>query len=911
VGDDAYSLVLDEHHRIVRQKLDAFAGHEEGTQGDAFFAVFTSTSACVAASIEMQQEFSRHTWPHGEALRVRMGIHTGEASEAASGLVGYEVHRAARIASVGYGGQVLLSAAAAGLVEDSLAAGVSLRSLGAHRLKDLGRPEVIFQLEAPDLASDFPALRSLDNPELPNNLPVSLSPFIGRLGELGEVRSLISQSRLVTLTGPGGSGKTRLALQAAAELLDGSGDGVWLVELAPVTDEVQVPNAVLDALRLRSGVSQSSEDELIRALREQAALIIFDNCEHVVGAVAKLVDLIGRHCPKVWLVATSREPLGIDGEQIYRVPSLSSPPSGVERATDLEGFDSVDLFMTRARLVDSGFSLDDSIAPLVASVCQRLDGIPLAIELAVARLSSMSLVDLHDRLDHRFRLLTGGSRNALPRHQTLGATVAWSYDLLSEPERGVLRRLSVFINGFDLRAAEVICSYDGVESFDVADVMASLVNKSLVNVERTSGTFRYRMLETIRQYAADRLLEIDGESGVHDVRRRHAEFYLEVCESEPLFLFVGRRQASWMRTLDSERENLLLAFAWFAVAPDGAEQLFRLAVATEAFLNSRWVEEPIGYLYDALNDSALEGTVLRGRTISVLTLLLETLRRANRGDFIEASHLQELAREVVEVGRSKEDKRLEIFGLLHLADFARRTHDGQGALEYAKAAEVVAQGFGDADYHGHALLSVARLSTDEAQQRSIALSAVQKFREAGDLRGQLSALISASILDVTDRADLIESIRLSEEALEIAEEASSMIGPFILSMNLGFFQLEVGDVDAAEIRARRTLQEVKRLGHLAIIEGCSFLLACCATLRGDFVRGAQLTGCFEQREAETQSKGSDLMFWGVLDLQLRSENHRLLLDALGLEEYERHVARGRGLSVESACNLALGKSSTD
>jgi len=583
----------------------------------------------------------------------------------------------------------------------------------------------------------------------------------------------------------------------------------------------------------------------------------------------------------------------------------------VERATDMEGFDSVDLFVTRARLVDAGFSLDDSIAPLVASVCQRLDGIPLAIELAVARLSSMSLVDLHDRLDQRFRLLTGGSRNALPRHQTLGATVAGSYDLLSEPERGVLRRLSVFVNGFDLRAAEAVCAYDAVASFDVADVLASLVNKSLVNVERASGSLRYRMLETIRQYAADRLMEIDGESLVRDIRLRHAEYYLELCESEPLFLFVGRRQALWMRKLDAERENLLLAFSHFSVAHDGGEKLFRFAVATEAYLTGRRIEEPASYLYDALKDNALAGTVLRGRAISVLTNLHDIWRRGIRSDLIEATVLQELAQEVVEVARSREDKQLEIIGLLQLAELAKQSHDDKVAFKHATAAELLAQELGSPESHGFALLSLARLIEDEHQRRPLALSALEKFREAGDLRGQFSALISASIYDVTDEADLPESIRMSEEALEIAEEIGTITGPLILRMNLGFFQLEAGDVEAAENRARRTLLEVKRHGIPAIIEGCMFLLACCATLRGDFLRGAQLTGSFEQREEVNLSQGVELMFWSALDLQLRDQNHRLLLDALGLEEYERNVAIGRGLSLESAFSLALSKSPRD
>jgi hypothetical protein len=343
-----------------------------------------------------------------------MGIHTGEVAEMSTGLVGYEVHRAARIAAVGHGGQVLLSSAAAGLVEDTLPGEVTLRDLGSHRLKDLGRPETIFQLVTEGLTSEFAPLRSLDNPELTNNLPASLNPFIGRSAELAEVRGLVMDSRLVTLTGAGGSGKTRLALQVAAELLDGSGEGVWFVELAPVSDPDQVPSTLISVLQLRQEADAPPLDCLVKLLKAQNVLIVLDNCEHVIDTVAKMADVIGRNCPRVSLIVTSREPLGVDAERVYRVRSLSLPAIDAEGAEDLEGSDAVELFVARARARDSTFDLTDAVAPLVASVCRRLDGIPLAIELAASRLSSMSLDDLHARLDQRFRLLTGGCRASRP-----------------------------------------------------------------------------------------------------------------------------------------------------------------------------------------------------------------------------------------------------------------------------------------------------------------------------------------------------------------------------------------------------------------------------------------------------------------------------------------------------------------
>ena len=440
-GEGAYAQVLAGHHAIIRSGLAGHGGREVDTAGDGFFAVFSSPRSCVAAVLEMQQAIEAHAWPAGERVRVRMGVHTGEASKAATGLVGLDVHRAARVAAVGYGGQVLLSETAAALARDRLPPGVSLADLGVHRLKDLGRPERIFQLQAARLQAGFPPLRSLDNPALPNNLPAQLSAFIGRDREVAEVRALVESARLVTLTGAGGCGKTRLGLQVAAELLDGSGDGVWLVELAAVLDENAVTPAISQELGITGQPGRPALDTLLNALATQDVLIVVDNCEHLIGACAKTAEAVLRRCPRVHLLATSREPLGIGGETIYRVPSLSLPGPGEADSAAAGSCDAVALFVDRARAQGAGPRVDGQRVPVVVSICRQLDGMPLAIELAAARLRSLSLTDLHDRLDQRFRLLTGGSRTALERQRTLRATVEWSYSLLNGAEQLLLGRL--------------------------------------------------------------------------------------------------------------------------------------------------------------------------------------------------------------------------------------------------------------------------------------------------------------------------------------------------------------------------------------------------------------------------------------------------------------------------------------
>jgi len=379
LGDDDYAQVLASHHALVRSALAAHDGREIDTQGDAFFAVFSSPRACVAAVLAMQEALAAHRWPGGERVRVRMGIHCGEAARTAAGLVGLEVHRAA----------------------------------------------------------------------------------------------LVESARLVTLAGAGGAGKTRLGLQVAAELLDGSGDGVWLVELAAVTDGDAVPAAICQALRLAAQPGRPVLEALLDALALQDVLIVLDNCEHLIGGCAKTAEAIVRGCPRVHLLATSREPLGIGGEVIYRVPSLSLPGPGEADPPAPGSCDAVTLFADRARANGVALAVDEQAGPLVVSVCRRLDGMPLAIELAAARLRSMSLAELGGRLDQRFRLLTGGSRTALERQQTLRATVAWSYSLLTGAEQLLLARLSVFAEGFDLTAAEAVCGFGGLDVLDVAGLLGS------------------------------------------------------------------------------------------------------------------------------------------------------------------------------------------------------------------------------------------------------------------------------------------------------------------------------------------------------------------------------------------------------------------------------------------------------
>jgi predicted ATPase/class 3 adenylate cyclase len=518
-ASEAMRAALARHDVLFEDAVRAHGGvhiRPRG-EGDSRFAVFSGAPEAVAAGLAIQRAFAAEPWPTPRPIRVYTGLHTGQAELRDGDYYGSAVNRCARIRGIGHGGQILLSEATAALVPDDLPDGVTLLNLGEHRLKDLTRPERVFQLVSRDLPFEFPLLRSLD--VLPNNLPRQLTSFVGREQEMAEVKRLLTATSLLTLVGAGGAGKTRLSLQVAADVLDDYRDGVWLVELAPLTDPVLVPQAVASTLGLPERASHPTVLTLEEHLRPRSLLLILDNCEHLVTACAVLAETLLRACPNLSILATSREGLGIAGETTWRIPSLSLPDvqhfsfGAPDVASALSHYESVRLFIDRALAVAPAFAVTNHNAPAVAQICQHLDGIPLAIELAAVRVKVLAPEQIAARLDDRFRLLTGGSRTALPRQQTLRALVDWSYDLLTGPERILFRRLSVFAGGWLLEASEGICAGDGVEELEVLDLLAQLVDKSLVLAEEHVGEARYGLLETLRQYGTEKLRAAGEEAG--------------------------------------------------------------------------------------------------------------------------------------------------------------------------------------------------------------------------------------------------------------------------------------------------------------------------------------------------------------------------------------------------------------
>lgn len=562
--EEVAAAAVRRHYELLDAAIVLHGGArpQEQGEGDSVVGAFVRPSDALAAALDAQLAFAAESWPE-RTVRVRLALHTGEATlRDAGNYFSPGIIRCARLRDIAHAGQTLLSNTTHDLVADRLPDQVTLRDLGSHRLKDLGRSERVWQLCHPDLEPEFPPLRSLS--ATPNNLPVQLTSFVGREKELERLGTALGEHRFLTLTGAGGCGKTRLAVHAVAEVVDHHPDGVWWVELGPVTDPDLVPYVVARAFGLREEEGRPVIETLAEQLAGVDALLTLDNCEHLVGPCAQLADTLLRAAPGLRVVATSRESLGVPGEVTWPVPSLED-----EAATQL--------FVERAAQVRPGFVPDADGAALVTQICRRLDGIPLAIELAAARTRMMSPAAIAAALDDRFRLLSGGGRTSLPRQQTLETSVAWSHDLLDDQERALLRRLSVFTGGFTLDAAESICSAESLDRYAVLDVLSRLVDKSLVDVVHDAEG-RYRLLETIRLYAGQRLVE-SGEGDA--TRHRHLAFFLSWAErAEPEI--VRADGPAWLARLERDHDNLRAAMEW-ADATGDSESFLRLTTALTLF----------------------------------------------------------------------------------------------------------------------------------------------------------------------------------------------------------------------------------------------------------------------------------------------------------------------------------------
>jgi predicted ATPase/class 3 adenylate cyclase len=762
---ERWRTVLEDHNRLLRGAIRGAGGIDLRTEGDSVFAVFRSAPAAVAAVAEAQRALAAHPWPPDGAIRVRMGVHTGEGTVGGDDYVGLDVHRAARIAAAAHGGQVLVSSATAELVRPALPDGVSLRDVGKHRLKDLARPERIFQLAIDGLPAEFPPIRSL---ETPSNLPTPRTSFVGREQEVARLAELLRGPGLLTLTGPGGSGKTRLALRVAGELLDDYADGVFFVELAPIIDPHLVPSSIADAVGARAEGRRAVLDTLREHLRDREVLLVLDNFEQVLSAAPVVADLLDT-APRARILATSREPLHLSGEQEFPVPPLRLPDAEEPLDADrLARIGSVALFVQRASAVDPGFAITDANAEAVAEVCRRLDGLPLAIELAASRVKLLSPEAILQRLEHRLELLTGGSVDLPLRQRTLREAIGWSHDLMDDAERALFRRLSVFSGGWTLDAAEAVSEEGDGEGWAGIDVLASLVDKSLVTRLATeSGAVRFTMLATIREFAQERL-DAAGEGDA--IRGRHAALFLELAErAEPQLRGIDQKR--WLDELETEHDNLRAALRWAIDAADAPIAL-RLVAALWRFWHlhghlaegRRWAEEAVAL------PAASERTDLRGRALTALGGLAYW-----QEDVPAFSRAYE---EALAIARERGDRYAESEGIYNLA-YARAYQggfpDAMGLLEQAQTMfDELGDRRGIADSVWFRAVG-ARLAGDLPRARAFAAESLALHRETGDRFGMTDSLFAVGRV-AFDEGDLSTMAASFFEALEHEEEVGNRTG---------------------------------------------------------------------------------------------------------------------------------------
>jgi predicted ATPase/class 3 adenylate cyclase/DNA-binding CsgD family transcriptional regulator len=889
------------HNRLVRDRIEAAGGRVFTAVGEAFRAVFADPSAALGCAMGLQRAVGSEPWPADSPVRVRVALHAGACVERDGDYVGPVVNRAARLLAAGHAGQVLVSGAAYELLADRLPGGIGLRDLGEHQLKDLGRAERVFQVTGPGLAEEFGPLRSLDHPALRHNLPSQPTGFVGRAGELAELRSLVSGgSRLVTICGPGGIGKSRLALQVAAEALDGAGDGVWLVELAPVADPELVARTVAAVLQVREEPGRPVIDTLVDAVGDRYLLVVLDNAEHVLGAAAKLADAVIRSCPRACLLVTSRESLGTGGEHVFRVPSLPVPPADLAAPDRLAAFESVQLFVEHASMQRQGFVLDEANAEAVAAICARLDGIPLALELAAARLGSLSVQEISSRLGQRFRLLTGGSRTALPRHQTLRALIDWSYDLLNPEERTVLDRLSVFAGGWTLAAAEAVTSPGGTADWQVLDHLAALVDKSLVQAEDIHGSTRYRLLETVRQYAAEHLAQrADTELG--ETRAAHRDYYLALVESADTHL-RGPDEAAWLDRLKAEFDNIRAALAYSVADPRSAEPGLRLAAGLRWFCNMRG---HAGEALQALNvllerPDARIPTRARARALTVSCHLLN--------HFGDDSTIPSLAGEAIQIARGLADDAVTADALSQLCWFRFEQGDLPAARAQIDEAVGLARAAGD-----------PRLIADLLGRRAV-------FKgEAGDLDAafadnQESLTVSRAAGDNYRLAITLANLGVYELAAgELRAARAHLQEASVLADNLGYPNVSVGVlenlgfvdlIDDDPRHARRlfldSLDMARIIGAKSYYVHAALLgLALAAGADGDPAVAATLHGIADEHQEQAGRA------FATIEVGLRDHDHARLRATLGDAAFEAAYRHGRTLSQADGIALAASAAKPD
>jgi predicted ATPase/class 3 adenylate cyclase len=870
---DEMQAAVARHDELMRGVFERNGGYVFKTVGDAFCVAFRTAPEALNAAIEAQRTIAQQDHSSVEGLQVRIGLHTGHADEREGDYFGPTVNRVARLMSIGHGGQILVSDATRALLQTELPEGILLHDLGSHRLKDLEHPERVWVVAGADFRSDFPPLNSLEF--LPNNLPQQLTSFYGREEELEELAKLLKEHRLVTLHGTGGIGKTRLSLQIAADLLEEYPDGSWFADLAPVRWPEIAASVVSKALGISQSENRSIDESIVLWMRRKQLLLILDNCEHVVDDAAKLAEEILEQCPKVTILVTSRQPLGLPGEQVMRLSPLGLPQANTPiLARDVGCYPAVALFIDRAMAVNRSFVVTDDAAFTIAEICRHLDGLPLAIELAAARVKVLSVDGLAQRLDKRFSLLTGGSRTALSRQRALAALIDWSYELLTEQEQVLFCRLSIFAGTFSLEAAEEICSGAGIEDVEVLDLVASLVDKSLLVAETTRNAERYKLLESLRAYGWEKL---QAQGDPQDLAVKHARYYCKTALNADQ-TYGAKPDAVWLEAVEPDVDNFRTALEWSLGHGDEAagfggviagslERLWR-----EGGLEAegrKWIEAAQERC-DEAKDPKIAARLWRA--MAWLTSGKRSHEAAQK-----ACDLYEKLGDGAGLARALH---VLAWNLYHIGEYDRAEAANDRALgwfkEYAdkrNIAECLRQ-----------QANIVEARGDNSTARQLHDQALALVKALGSQNVLATALANLGELEFKE-GNAAEALRYAKEAIELASWGKNASALAAYHMQGAAYRIALGALEAARAEALDGLHFAKQAQNEAQVLNAIQLLAYTMALSGGLERAARLVGFVEARykELDETLDSTERWSWERLSASLRDQLVEIKLSALAAE----------------------------
>lgn len=926
-NNEAYITALDKHHEILYDVIDSNNGFVFKIVGDSFCCAFSNSEDAVRAAVNTQLKLISTDW-NDTVIKVRMGLHSGDAEFIDKDYSGYvTLSRSSRIMSIAHGGQILLTEEVYENIKDNSDLKISFRDLGKRKLKDIILPEHVYQILSDDLPSEFPPLKSQDARQ--NNLPSSVSEFIGRKKEIQEIKALFSKTRLITLTGAGGTGKTRISIQIAMEMIDEFDNGVWLIELSPVTDPELIVKEISTTLNLKEDPGLDYLVALKEFLKEKSILLIIDNCEHLLLNCAQIAEALLSNCPKLKILSTSREPFNINGENIYRIPPLSMPENLKNESFDsLAEYESVKLFLDRAQSVKPDFTLTEENIHTVAELCKKLDGIPLAIELASKRVNVLKVEDILKRLDDRFKLLSSGSSTAMPRQKTLKALIDWSYDLLNPNEQLLLQRLAVFTGGWTLEASEEICSDDNIDQYEILDLMDSLYNKSLIYYKETNGKGRYGILESIKFYALEKFTDNA------DYFQKHLNYFLNLS-SFSRHKSKGMKQLEWLNVMSSEEDNIRGNIQW--AIKNNPEDAVRIVINTYDFWNYKgYLKEGFDTSFKVLNSVEISDKKLKADLLLKIAIfcyeqgkfpelekysnealslyreiddklgIVETLNELGQKSFIEmeSSTAVKLYEEALDLSKEINAKEGLATTLYNLSFPVNNLGDKQRSVSLKEEALNIARDLKNEHLTAQILLSLSvALTRNSGDIKKAALYSEESLVNSRKIDDQY--LISVNLVHLADLKLNYDDPNFEEaeyillEAYKISKDHGYNMNLFPIRIHLGELYIQTKNFDSALKIYREYIHEREKAGGDFFINNLIAGVGRLLFERNELIPAIKLLGLIESLSAEGKYRPMNK------NLSLKDEEKTKIQNEIGEENFYIHWNEGCNLKTEEAIQICM------